>query len=212
MTKFERMPAYSPAVFAGIAEEIEDAITARSRERLDQLQERLGDEFMEMLRAAPDAVVAAVHGTAHPDAPELIAYMLGKISFSQAVVAQAAERRADDCYVDILHANRFKAYVRALEHEDLSGVQLAQATGDRPETVSRKLKELRDAGIVEFRREGTRIINFLTPSAQAAFHSEMSTAQGALDIVIQKRAEQLDPHMRQAKNFAPYDAVTAFDV
>jgi DNA-binding transcriptional ArsR family regulator len=206
MTKLERMLAYSPAVFAGMAEEVEEAITSHTRERLDRLQERLGDEFMELLRHAPDSVISAVHGTSAGETPELVAYVLGKLSFGQAVTAQAAERRADDCYVDILHALRFKDYIKALERGDLNGVQLAEVTGDRPETVSRKLKDLRDAGIVEFRREGTSIINFLTPSARAAYRPEMSTVHDVLDAAIRNRVAQLAPHLRKAKTFAPYDA------
>ena len=204
--------ALTPAVFAGIAEEIEDAVSARSRAPLDALQEKLGDLFVDLLRQAPDAVVEAVRGTRTSDSSEAMAYLLGKVSFGQTIAAQAAERRADDSFIDVLHSSRFQDYVRALEHHDLSGVELAEITGEQPETVSRKLRQLRDAGIVEFRRDGTRLINFLTSGALAAFRPETCGVQDVLDAAIRKRVSGLDPHLRSARNFAPYEAMVSADV
>ena len=58
--------------------------------------------------------------------------------------------------------------MQALFSEDRTGQALAEITGERAETVSRKLKVLREMGAVDYRRDGTSFYNFLTPAARSA--------------------------------------------
>lgn len=189
--------------FAAIAEQIEEALVAHDRTSMDRLRDRLESLFVDTLKSASTAVAAAVRGTARQDSPEVYAYVLGQLSFGQAVVAQAAERRADNGFLEMLHAPKYVKYVEALANDDLNGKQLADLTGEAVETVSRKLKELRAAGAVDFRREGTSNLNFLTAAAKSCSHSSESFA--VFDAVIKRRADELVPHMRKLQYFSPDD-------
>jgi hypothetical protein len=212
MSKLEQQPAFTPATFAGIAEEIEDSVSARSRERLDELHGRLSEYFMDAVRQAPDSVVEAVRGSLPEDAPETMAFSLGQLSFAQMVTAQvtaqAAQRRAADCFMDFLHMPKYKSYVVALEHADLNGVELSRITGETEETVSRKLRELRKLGIVEFRRDGTSAINFLTPVARAAYSPDLGRVGSVSDVTILEALNNLPKQMRAATNFAQSSTVS----
>jgi DNA-binding transcriptional ArsR family regulator len=189
--------------FAAIAEQIEEALVAHDRTSMDRLQSKLENLLVDTLKSAPTAAAAAVRGSAHQDSPEVFAYVLGQLSFGQAVVAQAAERRADNGFLQMLHSAKYAKYVEVLAKDDLNGKQLAELTGETVETVSRKLKELRAAGAVDFRREGTSNLNFLTAAAKSCSHSSESFA--VFDAVIKRRADDLVPHMRTLPYFSPDD-------
>lgn len=208
MSNLDQQPAFTPATFAGIAEEIEDAVSARSRASLDELHGRLSEYFMDAMRRAPDTVVEAVRGSLSEDAPEVLAFSLGQLSFAQMVTAQAAHRRAADCFMDILHMPKYKSYVVALEQADRNGVELSKITGETEETVSRKLRELRKLGIVEFRRDGTSAINFLTPVARAAYSPDLAHADSVSDATILEAVNRLPKQMRTATNFAQSSTVS----
>jgi DNA-binding transcriptional ArsR family regulator len=212
MTRQEIEPTFTSATFAGIADEIEESIGARDRKQLVELQARLADDFMAALRTAPSSVVAAVRGSLPEEVPEALAFVLGKLSFAQLLTAQAAERRADDCFIDTLHAPKYKPYVIALERADLNGVQLAKITGESEETVSRKLRDLRKLGIVEFRRDGTSAINFLTPVARAAYTPRLDQLGAIPDADIMEAFNRLPPQMRGATNFAQTSSSVPVDV
>ena len=201
-------PAFTLALFAGIAEEIEDSIGARKRERLEDLHGRIAEYFMDALRVSPDSVISAVQDLAEKDSPEAIAFTLGKLNFAQTIVAQAAERRAADCFIDVLHMPKYKNYVVALERADLNGVELSKVVKESEETVSRKLRDLRKLGIVEFRRDGTSLINFLTPVARDAYNSDLAHPSAVPDTKILEAINNLPPQMRSATNFAQSSPVS----
>jgi DNA-binding transcriptional ArsR family regulator len=154
-------------VLWAIAERLEEAVSAPTRALLETLDEQLIELFDTMLRTASKGAVEAVRGSAQAGSAETDAYLLGQVSFAQLFVAQAAERRADDRFVETIRSSLYAPYVKALARNEYTGSQLAQISGERTETVSRKLRVLRDLGITAFRREGTSFINFLTPAAQA---------------------------------------------
>jgi len=156
-----------PEIMIAIADRLEEAISASSRTPLRALSDQLAGLFNKLLRTAPIEAVNAVRGTASADAAESAAYMLGQVSFAQLLAAQTAERRADDDFLVVIRDHRYENYIRALSTQDCTGVELAEITGERVETVSRKLKTLRELGITDFRREGTKLLNFLTPATCA---------------------------------------------
>lgn len=212
MTRNVHMPAFTPATFADIAEDIEESISSHSRAQLDGLQEQLAEYFTDLVRTASESVVDAVRGVLPEDAPEVQAFVLGKVTFAQLVAAQAAERRADDQFMDNLHLPKYKKYIVALEHEDLNGIQLARITGDREETVSRKLRELRKFGIVDFRKNGTSVINFLTPIARAAYSPDLGFQRGVADEIIMAALHKLPRELQGSRNFASTTTPVAVDV
>lgn len=152
-----------------IAERLEEALAANSRTELDGLKAALADFFATLLSRAPDAASAAIRGAASAPTASVAAFALGQIAFAQHVAAQAAERRADDRFTAVFSNASLTPYVRALAKQDHTGRELAAALKLREETVSRKLTELRELGVVDFRRDGVRAYNFLTPQARAAY-------------------------------------------
>jgi DNA-binding transcriptional ArsR family regulator len=104
----------------------------------------------------------------------------------------------------------YAPYVKALARDDHTGTQLAQICGVTTETVSRKLKFLRDLGITDFRREGTSFVNFLTPAAQAVAgefieqQKPAPVAAGLSDILLREQRD-LSPLLQKPVNFA-FDA------
>ncbi len=104
------------------------------------------------------------------------AFVMGQLSFAQVLVSQALNSRADDAFMPTVRHRAYRKYLQALRGNERSGNELSTVTGERPETVSRKLKRLRELGVTDFRKEGTVVLNFLTSAARAAMAAEAPDA------------------------------------
>ncbi|WP_085032744.1 helix-turn-helix domain-containing protein [Ensifer aridi] len=195
-----------PGVFAAIATRLEEAIADGSREELMSMDEQLSAFLKAYLSKAKGELAGAVRGAANCDTDTAAAYVLGQISFAQLLAGQAGNRRVEEHFANLVEEHG--DIVRALFARDLTGLQLAEATGLRPETISRKLKLLREAGISDFYREGTSLFNFLTPAAKALasdiqVNVDARHGGAAIRRALSGRRNRLDPHMRHALTFAP---------
>lgn len=160
----ERGLALPAEIYAELAERLREAIAARDPALLTALAAQLTDlSAAAANQAAPEALAAAegrgIESSAH-------AFALGQLGFAYQIAAAAAQKRADAGFEATLMKEPFIRYVRAIYAGDLTGTALAEAVDQRAETVSRNLKVLREIGAVDFRREGTNLINFLTPAAR----------------------------------------------
>jgi DNA-binding transcriptional ArsR family regulator len=163
-----RLDAVHPGLIDSLARSVEDAVVSPKRATLVKLAEGLTRLVEGQFQAlAPSIRKAAAHA---PDAPSetVQAFRLGQISFAQTLVSQAAEQRADDGFLSLLSSSAFAPYIHALMAGELTSTELADAVGERPETVSRKLKQLREIGITDYRRDGQHVANFLTQTARFA--------------------------------------------
>jgi CRP-like cAMP-binding protein len=161
-------------LLSAIAERLDEALGDASRAPLDALSMQLTGLFEQLLRIAPESAMLAVRQAPTSGAAESAAYTLGQVSFAQLLAAQAAERRVDDDFHLLLQDSRYKVYVEALGRKELTGKELADLSGERVETVSRKLKLLRERGVTDFRREGTCFYNLLTPAARSLVVENMA--------------------------------------
>lgn len=168
-----------PTMMLAVADRLEETIAISTRSTLEALAKQLADLFNTLLSVAPIATVNAVRGSASLNTAENAAYLLGQVSFAQLLAAQAAERRVDDGFSQAINDHRYRPYLHALFKQDCTGTELADETGERVETVSRKLKELRALGISDFRREGTAFCNFLTPAARAVLNDTAEIGQNS---------------------------------
>ncbi|MES2535413.1 MAG: helix-turn-helix domain-containing protein [Pseudomonadota bacterium] len=206
--KFEKTSDFQPEIFLALAERLEEALSAQSRIPVHSLATQLGALLKKVMRKSPREAVLAAQGTAASDTVEAATYLLGQISFAQLLAAQVTERRADDKFLDIIRDVRYKEIVNSLLQHDCTGVELVARTSEQPETVSRKLKVLRELGISDFRREGNKLLNFLTPSAKAVIAepektSEVQTKQNLIrSDVINAILENEPPYMRALNNFS----------
>jgi DNA-binding transcriptional ArsR family regulator len=189
--------------FMALAERLEEAVSAPTYEPLDELKSQLSDFVRVLLQRSPGAVRDAIVSRIEGD--EASAYRLGHVAFAQLFAAQAANRRADDGFVSDLQKDAYASYVQALFAEDRTGQALAEITGERAETVSRKLKVLRDMGAVDYRRDGTSFYNFLTPAARAAAASWVMASNAPVRSPKERKVDSLRnslPHiMREPLTF-----------
>lgn len=150
---------------------VESALGASSRTRSFELERELVGLFHEALRRCPSGAVMAVQGAGEAEESTRAAYLMGQISFAQSLVSQnLAHKLCSEFKAAVLHELNLK-YVQALYRSDLTNKQLVDVVGKVEESVSRRLKKLRSWGVTDCRKQGTSVINFLTPAARAIVES-----------------------------------------
>ncbi|MDP2450030.1 MAG: helix-turn-helix domain-containing protein [Polaromonas sp.] len=132
-----------------------EALAIKLQTLLSQLRPHLDPNVLRELRDANQVL-----------GPVAQAYGLGQLAFAQLLTANAASASADDNFEEVLKGVKYAAYVRALLGKEQTSAELRRLVNEREETVSRKLRELRELGATDFRRDGREVINFLTPLAQ----------------------------------------------
>lgn len=193
-------------LYSAIATRLEVAIAEGSREQLIAMHDQLAAFLKTYLQRSGRKVVEAVRGVADGDADASAAYALGQISFAQLLAGQVGNRRIDERFATVIHENA--EIVKSLLERDRTGLELAEATGLRPETISRKLKTLRELGILDYHRDGTSLFNFLTPAARViASTLEVPVGQdrragSTVRRIVSSKQHRLEVHMRHAMTFA----------
>ncbi|MET4691226.1 helix-turn-helix domain-containing protein [Sinorhizobium fredii] len=194
-------------LYSAVAARLEEVLADGSRERIMTLNEQLSSFFKGYLKKADPRIVEAIRGEAGADSDAAVAFALGQLSFAQLLAGQAGNRRVDERFVDIIRENA--DLVNALAGGDKTGVELAATTGLRVETVSRKLKILREMGVLDYHRDGTSLFNFLTPAAKAIVAASQGVApsherrSGAVvRRTLASRQNKLAQHMRHPMTFA----------
>lgn len=194
---------------AAICDLLEDASVATDRREIKTAHDVLEKSYRTLLATANERARRAASGV-DAGTDEAMAHTLGQISFAQAFAAHAHERRAQATFAEALVEGRFEKIVRALAERQMTGVELAERIEVAKETISRNLKELRAIGITDFRRDGTRLINFLTPPA-AALVKSMNIAHLPVpkraygQEILQELTKALPNHMQSTPTFAGDD-------
>jgi DNA-binding transcriptional ArsR family regulator len=189
-------------ILNGVAERLDEALTGSSRASIEALNAQLTG-LLEYLLSLEPATAQAILGAQPDHKNEQAAYIIGQVSFAQLLAAQAAERRVDDEFTTWMSNNLFKSYIDALARKDLNGKELAEICNEVPETVSRKLKQLRELGITEFRREGTSFYNFLTPAARSVLaESKPLDVSNRPKLGVVKLREAIPSHMQHGQSLA----------
>jgi hypothetical protein len=156
----------SPGFFSDLSERVEAALASSRRETLTEMSEALKRIVDTKLQAAPEALrTALVSRGEAADVAE--AAELGRLAFALQLLTQALHKRVPDGAVELARSEPYTRYVEALGRGERTNAELRDEVGEVTETVSRKLRVLRDHGLTEFRKEGRRMVNFLTPSGWA---------------------------------------------
>lgn len=193
--------------FLSLAQRIERSITGASRQPLQALSIKLNEAFDYSYILAEDET----RKTLRDQLPGAIlqAYRLGQLNYAQSIVSKAVDRRVSDQFLAEFKKDKFKDIIKLLWHDELKCGALVDATGESGESISRKLKKLREVGITDFWREGTTIYNFLTPAAKALVPDEYKVASPVLvphlapmASELARRRLDLDEQYREAPNFA----------
>lgn len=163
-----------------VARRLIAAATSSSRERGIELSSQL-QELSKLLWARLPEHARTVITNSSPDANGVRqAFSLGQLDFASAVAAQMTELRESDDFREALLGVRYSEYVRALAEGEKSGVDLAARVKNQEETVSRRLSELRELGITDFRRDGRLVINFLTPAARSVYERAQASRRATV--------------------------------
>ncbi|WP_367348462.1 helix-turn-helix domain-containing protein [Sphingobium yanoikuyae] len=166
--------AVSNGAFAALADRVRAAIESADPSILGDVTEGTEALVRDMFKAAPAATRKAIQGHG-VDPATFAAYLLGQASFAQLLAARVQDRRPSAEFMSTFSDERFSGYLRALLREPMNGTRLQEEIGEQDATVSRKMARLRQLGIVTARKEGTRVVNALTPAARAmADHLKLS--------------------------------------
>lgn len=155
----------SPGAFDALADRLEAALAEQDDQTLSTLAAWLEDRLRQWLTTSPDEVRKAMRGDGDAD-PRLIAlFKAGQLAFAQTLAARTLDRRVDGLFLNEISHPRYAAYLRALLSGPQTGKALADSVGEAEETVSRKLKPLEEAGVIQRVRRGQATVNLLTPAA-----------------------------------------------
>lgn len=197
----EGAASMQPALYDAIADRLEAALTAETSDDLRTAAESLQQALYAIAGRATPQVRDALRGAEAAD-PELVsAFWAGQTAFAQLISARALDRRADDRFVSRLSDARYEKYVRALLHGAQSGEQLRLQTGERKETVSRKLAALAALGVVERRRQGAHVVNVLAPAARDYMRRQRiapwaAAASPRAEAALRRRATEIPNYLQ----------------
>ncbi|MFG0272413.1 winged helix-turn-helix domain-containing protein [Pseudomonas sp. zjy_14] len=151
-----------------LADWLEEAILSSSPSKAGEIHDALAEIFHSSLLRSSEDVRSVALSNKSVDDPLKQSYILGQLSLAQLLVAQALDRRASSEFTDALTDKTNANYIKALYGEPKTNKALSVIVEQTEENVSRKLKRLRELGIVYSKKMGTTVINSLTASAQSA--------------------------------------------
>lgn len=205
------------AIYAELAELLREAMQDRDPAGIRTLATQLADIVKTAMRTASGEARAAAQGRgATVVTPADEAFALGRLGFAYQLAASFADKRTSVEFESTIASVTYAPYVRALLAEELTGTDLAERLGQRVETVSRNLKTLRAIGAVDYRREQTSFINFLTPAARHLLddgqQSKLRTrlAEPVRDWV-RSESQGMPQIMRDVQTFAQGSAMIPVD-
>lgn len=190
-----------------LAIRIEEAIVDPRDTPVADLRAQLVEGLRDGLAKAPAEVVDAIRDGDIRN-PHRIAYLLGQLGMAQTIAAQAIDRRCGEEFTETLAKEGYAPYIEALLGGSLSNSDLAKITGERLETVSRKLARLREIGAADFRRDGQAVHNFLTPAAEAVGRANARSVpvlprpRATLDDMLTTALDKLPAHWSAAQTFS----------
>lgn len=149
-----------------LAHDVAEALSRGSHLRTQDLAFKLQTLFNELRPYLDKSVLRDLREAHHVPTALSQAYGLGQLAFAQLLAANAAQVSASDDFTDTLQSVKYAPYIRALLGRERTSSELRLVVDEREETVSRKLRELRELGAADFRRDGREVVNFLTPLAK----------------------------------------------
>jgi hypothetical protein len=164
-----------------------------------------------VLKGVSAQTLAAAQGREHTG-EVADAYALGQLSFAQQLASLASHTSIDQEFLVALKAGKFIPFLTALYDGERTNKQLKAIVAQTDENVSRRMKELRELGITDFRKDGTLAINFLTPVARQILtaereaadehqRTELSELKPGVGALLKSLTSDAPRHMRTAPTF-----------
>lgn len=171
-----------------IADFLESAMLSPTRDGLEQISDELVRLFEASIQRAPKTAVDSILNDEPSNTSERASYMLGQISFAQLMASSALEHKLSKKFLDAMADSINLKYLAELVESEKTNVELSERVGQTVESVSRRLKRLRELGITDFRRNGVNVLNFMTPPALSLFNElhPRSKAKKVTPAAVQK--------------------------
>jgi DNA-binding transcriptional ArsR family regulator len=209
--------ALPQAIYAELAELLRETIQNRDPGGIRALAVQLADILKIATRSASSEARAVAQARDLVDtSPVSEAFTLGRLGFAYQLAASLADKRTHAAFEETLASATYAPYARALLAEELTGIALAERLGQRVETVSRNLKILRSIGAVDYRRDQTSFVNFLTPAARYLFdHGEETIVRtrlaGPVRAFLRDESGDVPKILRDVQTFSREGDVLAPD-
>ena len=202
----------TPELINLIVVRLEEAIADPRDAHLGALRDQLNALLRSGMANISADLIAQLRQADKSATPVGAGYVLGNLAMAQALSARAMDRRCGEKFEQMLSSENLRPYVRALLEGAETNRGLADRVGHAAETVSRKLKILRELGAADFRRDGQHIYNFLTPAAAAIANgwakTETSMPAPRKDSFIRMLSteREIPEYMKTTQNFSTAEA------
>ncbi|WP_338847585.1 hypothetical protein V8J88_02500 [Massilia sp. W12] len=182
-----------------LASELDHALCSNKRSDLETLAPALAHLYSAMYQRAPLEARTAADPEASPALRA--AWNLARVDFACHIAAQGLAARADQSFLDALQAPHNQVYLQAMASGGKSNAELKDCSGHEPETVSRKLRDLREAGVCSFQRIGKEVINSMTPLALELWQEANPGPQAAHEALRAQYSQATLAQFQRMPNF-----------
>lgn len=182
-----------------LADFLEEALLAKSRDRSIEIAGFIQKLLNKCIGESNTEVNSLVVSSEDARSDLREAYLLGQLSLAQLVTATHINKKVCSKFLAAVADETNRKYIKALIGGEQSNQAVAEAVNHSEEHTSRKLRELREIGIVESRRMGKRSMNFLTAATLGVMSEfgEHSPNQSEEAVVVFELANSvLSPIMR----------------
>jgi DNA-binding transcriptional ArsR family regulator len=149
-----------------LADWLEEAMVDPSRLKAGEIHDEIVQLYRHSLSQCSTEVQTAIRSNSNTDLKLSESYRMGILSLAQLIAAQSLDRKVSSEFSEILKNPANANYIMALGREPLSNKEIANKINQSEEHVSRKLKKLREYGVITSRKLGTTVINSLTATAK----------------------------------------------
>jgi DNA-binding transcriptional ArsR family regulator len=181
-----------------LAHDVAEALSNGGRSQIEALALKLQSQVSELRPHLDVTILRELREAGQTIGPIAQAYGLGQLVFAQLLTAKVADASADDNFEELLKGSKYVAYVKALLGSERTSAELKNIVTEREETVSRKLRELRELGAADFRRDGREVVNFLTPLAQEVA-KQIYGDENQMSVVTTERYDLCKRNSQEAK-------------
>ena len=163
------------AFFYNLGNRLESGVLTHSKANLDELAQQLHELAAKYFAGATESVKNAAWWEASVSQDVAQAYSLGQLNFAQLFISSVAQHRAENGFAETMSQSVALRYLKPLLEKEMTNSELAQVIQTTEPNLSRKLREFRELGITDFRKDGRSVFNFLT-------HAGVIVKSGVCDI------------------------------
>ncbi len=156
----------SERTIAALAQLLLETVADSNKVSLQSLDGQLINLVKAAIRKVPSDQLSLLASEQALASPTASIHALGVLELAQTLISRANCKLIDEGFIELC---KDTDCVEFLYNKPLTNTELAKANGLRLETVSRKLHQLTEAGVTDFRMKGRERLNFLTPAARSIY-------------------------------------------